>query len=148
MKNAVIGIGNVLRADDGVGIHVVQRLEDEIPGCEAVDMATAGIDLLEQMRGREKVVIVDAIVTGSEPGTIHWISTHEMRSPAFSKTHSLNLYGTIMLGQLLYPKEMPEKLVILGVEAWDVDSFKDELSPKVEQAIPEIIGAIKLEFSD
>ena len=44
--NAVIGIGNLLRADDGVGIHVVQRLEDEITGCEAVDMATAGIDLL------------------------------------------------------------------------------------------------------
>jgi hydrogenase maturation protease len=148
LKNAVIGIGNVLRADDGVGIHVVQRLEDEIPGCEAVDMATAGIDLLQQIRGREKVVIVDAIVTGSEPGTIHWISNHEIRSPAFEKTHSLNLYGTIMLGQLLYPEEMPEKLVILGVEAWDVDSFKTELSPRVEQAIPEIIGAIKLEFGD
>lgn len=148
MKNAVIGIGNVLRADDGVGIHVVQRLEDEIPGCEAVDMATAGIDLLEQIRGREKVVIVDAIVTGSEPGTIHWISTHEMRSPAFARTHGLNLIGTIMLGQLLYPEEMPEKLVILGVEAWDVDSFKGELSPRVEQAIPEIIGAIKLELGD
>jgi hydrogenase maturation protease len=148
LKNAVIGIGNVLRADDGVGIHIVQRLEDEIPGCEAVDMATAGIDLLEHIRGREKVVIVDAIVTGSEPGTIHWVSTHEIRSPAFARTHSLNLYGTIMLGQLLYPEEMPEKLVILGVEAWNVYSFKAELSPKVKHAIPEIIEAIKLELGD
>jgi Ni,Fe-hydrogenase maturation factor len=71
-----------------------------------------------------------------------------MRSPDFARTHGLNLIGTIMLGQLLYPEEMPEKLVILGVEAWDVDSFKGELSPRVEQAIPEIIGAIKLELGD
>ena len=148
MMNAVIGIGNLLRADDGVGIHVIQRLEDEIKGCDAVDMATAGIDLLEHIRGREKVVIVDAIITGSEPGTIHRVSIHEMRSPAFAKTHGLNLYGTLMLGQLLYPDEMPKKLLILGVEASDVDSFSTGLSPKVEQSIPDIIGTIKEEMKN
>jgi hydrogenase maturation protease len=144
--NAVIGIGNLLRADDGVGIHVVQRLEDEITGCEAVDMATAGIDLLGHIRGREKVVIVDAILTGSEPGTIHRVSTHEMRSPIFAKTHGLNLHGTLMLGQLLYPDEMPKKLVILGVEVQDITSFSDKLTSNVQRAIPQLIEAIKKEF--
>lgn len=51
-----------------------------------------------------------------------------------------------MLGQLLYPDEMPKKLVILGVEASDVDSFNAGLLPKVEQSIPEIIGTIKEEL--
>ncbi len=53
-----------------------------------------------------------------------------------------------MLGQLLYPDEMPKKLVILGVEASDVDSFNAGLSPKVEQSIPDIIGTIKEELGN
>ncbi|TET73457.1 hypothetical protein E3J39_00045 [Candidatus Bathyarchaeota archaeon] len=53
-----------------------------------------------------------------------------------------------MLGQLLYPDEMPKKLVILGVEALDVDSFNAGLSPKVEQSIPDIIGTIKEELGN
>lgn len=65
-----------------------------------------------------------------------------------ARAHSLNLYGTLMLGQLLYPDEMSKKLVILGVEALDVDSFNAGLSPKVEQSIPNIIGTIKEELGN
>lgn len=53
-----------------------------------------------------------------------------------------------MLGQLLYPDEMPKKLVILGVEALDADSFNAGLPPKVEQSIPKIIGTIKEELGN
>ena len=69
-----------------------------------------------------------------------------MRSPIFAKTHGLNLHGTLMLGQLLYPDEMPKKLVILGVEIQDITSFSDKLTSNVQRAIPQLIEAIKKEF--
>ena len=69
-----------------------------------------------------------------------------MRSPIFAKTHGLNLYGALMLGQLLYPDEMPKKLVILGVEVQDITSFSDKLTSNVQRAIPQLIEAIKKEF--
>lgn len=66
---------------------------------------------------------------------------------ARARAHSLNLYGALMLGQLLYIDEIPKKLVILGVEALDADSFNAGL-PKVEQSIPNMIGTIKEELGN
>ena len=148
MRKAVIGIGNLLRADDGVGIHVVDRLKAERPNIEAVDVSTAEIGILDCLRGREKVVIIDAIITGAEPGTIHKIVPDNLLENAFLRSHSLNLSGVLQLGAQLYPDEFPEKLIILAVEAEDVTSFSTGLTAGVESAIPGLLREIEMEFGD
>lgn len=146
MRNTVIGIGNLLRADDGVGIHVVRILREERPDIEAVDMSTANIEILEYIRGRDNVVIIDAIKTGAEPGTIHKIIPEEVGSFDFARSHSLNISGVLKLGFQLYPKEMPKKLIILAVEVQEITSFSDKLTSNVQRAIPKLLEAIKKEF--
>ena len=146
MRNAVIGIGNLLRADDGVGIHVVRILREEMPGADAVDLSTANIDLLDHIRSRDRVVIVDAITTGTEPGTIHRLEPGELVESDFAQSHGLNLPGILKLGEQLYPDEMPKKIVILAVEAQDVESFSSDLTEKVRTAVPKLIEMIKREL--
>ena len=148
MRNTVIGIGNLLRADDGVGVHVAQRLKEERPNIEVVDMSTASIEMLDFIRGRDNVVIIDAIKTGAEPGTIHRITHQELRSSNFTSSHGLNLSGILMLGWQLYPDEMPKKLVILAVEAEDINSYSSRLTTKVQSAISELLEHIRKEFNE
>lgn len=146
MSNAVIGIGNLLRADDGVGIHVIRILRGEMPDVEAVDLSTANIDLLDHIRRRDNVIIIDAIRTGAEPGTIHRLSPEQVVETDFSQSHGLNLPGILKLGRQLYPDEMPEKVVIIAVEAEDVSSFGDELTESVRSVVPKIMETIKKEL--
>ena len=143
MRNTVIAIGNLLRADDGVGIHAAQILKENRPDIEVVDLSTANIEMLEYIKGRDKVVIIDAIKTGDEPGTIHRITPQELRFSSFTPSHGLNLLDVLLLGWRLYRDEMPRKLVILAVEAEDINSFSDELTTKVRLAIPRLLEVIE-----
>ena len=90
--------GSLLRADDGLGIHVAQRLKEKRPDLEVVDMSTASIEMLECIKGRDNVVIIDAVKTGAEPGTIHKITPQEVKSNSFTSSHNLNLFGILLLG--------------------------------------------------
>ena len=147
MMKTVIGVGNLLRADDGVGIHTVERLRKERPEVEAIDVSTSGIGILEHVRGRERVVIVDAIITGAEPGTIHKIRPSDLGSEEF-RSHGLSLSTTLQLGSQLCPDEMPESLVILAVEAEDITSYGTELTAKVRSAIPRLMEEINKELDE
>lgn len=148
MRNAVIGIGNLLRADDGAGIHAARRLRDERPDLEVVDLPAVGVEILEFMRGRDSVVIVDAIKTGAEPGKIHRIALEELGPTRPASSHDLGLYGILRLGRQLYGDEMPEKLVLLAVEGEDLDSFSSDLTRKVQSAVPKLIEEIRKEFEE
>jgi hydrogenase maturation protease len=139
--------GNLLRADDGVGIHAVERLREERPEVEAIDVSTSRIGTLEHIRGCGRVVIVDAIITGAEPGTIHKIRPRNLGSEEF-RSHGLSLSTTFQLGSQLYPDEMPERLVILAVEAEDITSYSTELTAKVRAAIPRLMEEICKELDE
>lgn len=148
MRGIVIGIGNILRADDGVGVHAIQKLKERKPDIEAVDLATAGIEILGFIRGREKAVIIDATKTGAEPGTIHRITLERLMLSEYASSHGVNLPEMLLLGGKLYPDEMPREVVILAVEAEDIDSFSTELTSKVKSAIPKLIDLIEKELED
>lgn len=142
----VIGLGNLLRADDGVGVHVVRRVAEELPGVEAVDLSTSDIDILDHIRGRDRVFIVDAIVTGAEPGTIRRLDPGDLVAAGFL-SHGLNLPSVLRLGSELYPDEMPGEVIILAVEAGDIRSFTEELTGKVASAVPRLIEMVREELT-
>ena len=70
----VLGVGNILLTDEGVGVHVVQQLEKEYefsPAVNIIDGGTMGMELLSYMRGMKKLLLVDAVNGGEKPGTIY-----------------------------------------------------------------------------
>jgi hydrogenase maturation protease len=73
MKTLVLGIGNLLFSDDGVGLHIIEKLREEDLGVDLKE-ASSGLDILDAVKGYDRVILVDAIRSGGEPGTIYELS--------------------------------------------------------------------------
>lgn len=147
MKVLILGIGNPLRSDDGIGIHVVEALREENLR-EGVDIreGLSGLDILGAIAGYERIIMIDAIRSGGEPGTIYKLSVEDLHAQqtlhAFS-THDVDIPTMLKLGRDLYPGNMPEDIVIIAIEAEDIETFSETCTPKVEKAIQDVVHLIK-----
>ncbi len=113
----VLGVGNKLLKDEGVGVHFIEAFEKEglPPGVEVEDGGARGIDLLTLIRGRKLVIIVDSARMGEKPGTVRTFGPEEVikkHTKGFS-VHGASLADTLKLGEHL--GILPE-IVIVGVE--------------------------------
>ena len=145
----VLGCGNTLVGDDGVGIRVIERLQEmKLPeNVEIMDAGVGGMAILSWIEDTDKVIIVDAVQTGNEPpGTVYQFTDKEMPpSDMFMLSlHDLNLVDTINIGRLV--QKMPEEIVIIGVEVKRIAEFTRELTPEVEAAIPKVIDLVLKEI--
>lgn len=112
MKATVIGVGNPDRGDDGVGLLVAERFE--APGVEVLKARGEAAELLSLLNGRHTVYLVDAISSGSPPGTVHRLVPPLPASIAAHSTHGLGLAQALELGQVL--GTLPAALVVVGIE--------------------------------
>jgi len=148
VKVLVIGIGNLLRSDDGVGLHIIDALE-KMNLADNVDLmeGLSGLDILDAIKGYDRIIIVDAIQTGGEPGTVCVLSPKDFKDKQTVHSFSTHLnmdFPTILeLGEKLFPEKIPADIIFLAVEAEDVITISDRCTPKVEKAMPEVIGLIK-----
>ncbi len=152
MKIRVLGCGNPLMADDGVGVEAVRRLAQcgVPPGVELIEAGTPGIGLLEMIDGVDKVVIIDAVVSGSAPGTVHRFTGDQLpaREMIPLSLHGFNLVDALEFGKKVQPEAFPREIVIIGVEAGDTATFGIGLSPAVERALPGVQDAVMGEIRD
>ncbi len=147
MRTLVIGVGNLLRTDDGAGIHVINQLIELHPRIETVDAAMGSIEIIEAMRGYERAIIVDAIETGTKPGTIYRVNlTGGERPPTITHSHGTDLLTILQLGHQLYGDEMPREIVLIAIEAGDTTTIGDEPTPEVREAISEAVTLIADEY--
>ena len=140
----VLGMGNPILSDDGFGLEVARRLR-ALPLPEGVDVAeseVAGLRLLELMKGYDKVVIVDALKSGRTPGEIIRFAGEDFRGGhRYGSAHSIGVATALELGRTLgYP--MPAEVVAFAVEAVDVETFCEELSPPVAAACDDVVRRI------
>ena len=143
MPTLVIGVGNYLRTDDGVGIHVINRLKELYPSIETLDAAMGSIEIIEGMRGYSNAIIVDAIVTDAKPGTLYRVNLTEGEAPpTITHSHGTDLPTILQLGRQLYPEEMPREILLLAIVAEDTTTIGDRLTPSVERAAGEAIKTI------
>jgi hydrogenase maturation protease len=148
VKVVVFGFGNLLCSDDGVGLHVIDALGKESVN-NNIDLreGLTGLDILDAMKGCERIIIVDAIQTGGEPGTIYLFSLEDFQQKktvhSFSTHLNMDFTTMIELGKKLFPEEIPEDIFIIAVEAEDVTTISDRCTPKVEKAMPEVVELIK-----
>jgi hydrogenase maturation protease len=143
----VLGLGNILLRDEGVGVRVVQAMEQMPlpPGVEVLDGGTAGLDLLDALADRQKVVVIDALDGDMAPGTVLRLTPDELvprHEPGVS-LHDLGLVETLALARQL--NVSPPEVVIIGVEPHDVECGL-ELSPEAERLMPRIIDLVMTEL--
>ena len=137
----VIGIGNLLRKDDWVGIHVIKKLEEmEIPeGVSLLDGGTAGIDLVSYLEGIDRLIIVDALSAEGNPGEVRILSEEDIPVGFFLSGHYGRLHDVIGMAAALWKK--PETTVI-GIIPADCESYEIGLSPEVSPSVDAAVRAI------
>jgi len=141
-KTVIIGIGNLILRDEGLGVHVVRQLEDRElpPGVELIDGGTATMELLPVIHEAERIVVIDALRAGGEPGTIYRVSPEDLLCEPQSPL-SLHQMGLLEVLGMARQLGCHGKVAIIGVEPKEI-SWGMELSPEVEAAIPKVIDAV------
>jgi hydrogenase maturation protease len=149
MKTFLIGLGNPILGDDGVGWVVAEkvrqaldnRLSPSIDGLEIDTASLGGLSLMERMTGAERVILVDSIFTGrNKIGTVSQFTLSDL--PDLSAGHSASAHDTSLRNALNVGRSMnidlPEdgNVIIIAIEAEAVYDFSQELSPAVTEAIP------------
>ncbi len=146
----VLGVGNLVLTDEGVGVHVAQRLQKmDLPShVEVLDGGTSGFDLLDDIEGRKKVVVVDTVKGGGPPGTIYRMTTEDIEEAPKSRLslHDIDMTDLLKLADL-FEIEKPE-IVIIGIEPKDMESASMELSPEIEAQIPKVIELVMKEVGE
>ena len=144
MNILVLGIGNVLLTDEGIGVRALNELGRRYTfpeNVELLDGGTAGIELLRHIRKRDYLIIIDAMKWGKEPGTVIRVEGNDV--PAAFRTrispHQLGLSD--LLAAAMLTDELPKNLVLFGVEPESLDIGLD-LTDAVEASLDKLIGAV------
>jgi hydrogenase maturation protease len=147
MKTLVLGLGNPILTDDGVGIHVVRATARRCSRVDSVvfdEASVGGLRLLDLLAGYERVILVDAIQTrDGQPGRIYRLGPGDLQASIHSgSTHDLSLPGALDLGRRL-GMNLPgdEDLTILAVEVEDVLTLGETCTPAVTGSIPRAVEA-------
>jgi hydrogenase maturation protease len=143
----VLGVGNILLRDEGVGVRVVEAMQqtDLPPWAELVDGATAGFDLLDVLADRQKVIVIDAIDGDFEPGTVLRFSAEEAMPQAHPgvSLHDVGIFEALAATKLL--GMAPEEVTILGVKPKD-EGYGLELSAEIDALVPRIVDLVRAEL--
>ncbi len=140
----VLGVGNILLKDEGLGVHIVNQIEEEgkLEGkAEILDGGTAGYDLMPHLMGREKIIIVDALKTDDEPGSVYHFPADRLAHSG-AKSFSLHDVGIRQVVDMLKLMGEEPQIEIIGVVPEDISSYEVGLSDSVREAIPKVIAQI------
>ena len=149
MKIAVVGVGNEIISDDGVGLYTAKQLKKEnLPGnVDVLESERGGIYLLDVLEGYDKAIIIDAIKSEKgKLGEIYKLSLDDFSY--FPKSDSLHSVD-IITGLKFYIKEnirVPDNIIIYSIEVETIDEFGVGLTPEVEKAAVELVEIIKKEL--
>jgi len=141
-KVLILGIGNLILKDEGIGVHVVRALEEiELhPEVELIDGGTATMDLLSLIHKAERIIIVDALKAGGVPGTLYRCLPEELED---TSERPLSLHQVGLLDVLGMARQLggSPAVVIIGVEPKEI-SWGLELTEELQAAVPKVVEAV------
>lgn len=143
----ILGVGNLLHGDDGVGVHVAQALLDRgcPEGVEVLDGGVAPLDALATVGPVRRLIIVDAADLGERPGTIRKLSREDIQRTADEdiSLHDLDLLWA--LNVLRVTDREPPELMVIGVQPQSLE-WSTELSPAVASRLEDVISEVLAEI--
>jgi len=142
-KIVILGIGNLLLSDEGIGVHVAHELMkmDLPPGVSVVEGGTDGFRLLNVIAGADRLIVVDAVRSGAAPGSVYRFDVNDVRSvPSgfMTSVHQVGILEVIELSDLIGKRP---RATVIGVEPKSLE-MRMELSPEVKEKIPKIIELV------
>lgn len=148
MKRLILGLGNDLLTDDGIGIYIAERLRSAISAADIVCSADSGFGLLDHMLGYDQVILIDSIITGkAEVGAIHHFSSAD-----FSQHVPFSIHSTDIVSILEYTRKcgfsVPDKIEFLAVEIADNQTFGESFSDLIEARKERILTEIEKHINE
>ncbi len=141
MPAAILGLGNILLRDEGVGVHTINKIREEwsfSPAVEIIDGGTLGLDLLPYFEKYSKILIIDAVDFGKEAGHIGLLKDEDVLKP-FSKKLSVHHVG---LGDIFFACQLvgmkPAEIIIIGIQPKSID-IGLEITEEISRKMPDLI---------
>jgi len=143
MNTLVLGVGNSILTDDGVGIKIAHKIKEGNPELEVIETSEGGMAILDHVLGYDKLIIIDSIKTGrGKPGELYKLELEDLKPASdFSSSHGISIATAFELGQRLGYR-MPRFVSIYAIEIKDNSTFGEECTEEVEERIPSIARKI------
>jgi hydrogenase maturation protease len=148
MRIVVLGVGNILLSDEGIGVRAIEKLQldyDLPPEVVVIDGGTTGMEMLEDLSNADHIIIIDAVRSGKAPASIVKLVNEQV--PVFFKTklspHQIGLSD--VLATLEFIGEQPGGVTVIGVEPVSLETSM-ALSPQVEARLPEVMELVVAEL--
>lgn len=150
----IIGCGNLNRCDDAVGVIIAQKLQQNLTkNClsqvRIYDCGTAGMEVMFQARGSQKLIIIDACSTNSEPGTVYKVPGEELEAlpePSYS-LHDFRWDHALGAGRKIFKDEFPNDVTVYLIEAENL-GLGLEISPSLQPAVKQVIDWIEQDINE
>ena len=143
MKTIILGVGNPILCDDGVGIHVAKQLKQHIndPNVTIDEALTGGMNLLDLLLGYDKAILIDAVKTkNAEHGEVKRFSLNDISSVHSCNPHDVSLVEALKLAEKLGEKRIPHEIIIIGILLKETPcEFGEQLSSKIAAAVPKAV---------
>jgi hydrogenase maturation protease len=148
MNTLILGLGNPLRGDDGVGWRAAEECAKQIADASHIEVdcfAYGGLSLMERLIGYDRVILIDAINMGHKPaGQVESFRLEELADPYaghLASVHDVTLHTALALGRALGAR-LPSDVIVVATEVENVYDFTEELSPVVAQAVPRAVELV------
>ena len=145
MRTIIVGIGNPILGDDGVGIHVLRQLKDKGLDENIVleEAFTGGLNLVDIIVGYERAILIDAVENrDDDPGMVYLMDALKMESAHSTNPHDASFPEALELARKMGEKRLPSEIHLVGINIRAQYDFKDRLSEKVSNAIPEAVEKV------
>lgn len=150
MKTIILGVGNIILGDDGVGIHVINEVKKQIkkPNIKIDEATTGGMNLLDLLLGYDKAIIVDAVKSNNgEHGTVKRIPLSDFNTMHSCNPHDVSLIEAIQMAKKIGEKKIPKEIVIIAVMMKNIPcEFKIELSKEIQKTVPKAVDMTIMEI--
>jgi len=152
MKTIILGIGNPILGDDGVGVHIARKLKEMHNSSENItidEAQTGGMNLLDLIRGYDKAILIDAVcMHGATHGVIKRLSLNDIPTIHSCNPHDVSLLEALEVAKKIDDRSLPKDIVIIGINLETMPlEFSDELSPQIASVIPQAIHMVLSELN-
>jgi hydrogenase maturation protease len=149
VKTLVVGLGNPILGDDGIGWQIAQELQKAqgIPSSVTIEcLALGGISLMEALIGYDRAILIDAIITRQAPiGSVHCYKLENLpnlTSGHMTSAHDTSLVNALTMGRSL-GAQLPEDISVVTIESQKIFEFSEEMTSEVSAAVPQALRIIQ-----